>query len=161
MDEYKEFLAGKAKTFQSSGFSIADGDLNQKLKDWQREVVRWGLRKGRAAFFEGCGLGKTAQQLEWAWRVHLHTGGMVLLLAPLAVAEQTHYEEAVKFGISTTLCRTSADLRPGINITNYEMLHHFDPSAFVGVVADESSLLKALDGATKQTLIESFRETPY
>lgn len=161
MTPYEQLLASKAKSFLSTGFSVADADINPMLADWQREVTRWGIRKGRAAFFEGCGLGKTCQQLEWGRQVHNHTSGNILLLAPLAVAEQTHGEEAHKFHVPTTLCRTQSDVRRGINITNYEMLEHFDPSAFAGVILDESSILKSMDGLTKAALIESFRDTPY
>lgn len=158
---YDEFLLSKARTFTSSGLHLPDSAINQKLKDWQRETVRWGIRKGRAAFFEGCGLGKTAQQLEWGHQIVNRIGGKILLLAPLAVAEQTHFEEAPKFDITTTLCRKQSDTQPGINITNYEMLQHFEPAAFNGVILDESSILKSMDGSTKQALIESFRNTPY
>lgn len=161
LTDYSHFLKSKAKTFQSSGFSVPDSGVNQKLSAWQRETTRWGLRKGRAAFFEGCGLGKTVQQLEWAHQVHRFTNRPLLLLAPLAVAEQTHHEESPKFGIHTTICRTQSDVRAGINITNYEMMEHFDPSEFCGVVLDESSILKSMDGSTKTALIESFRDTPY
>lgn len=161
LPDYTEFLQSKAKTHQSSGFSIADSQINQKLFDWQREVLRWMLRKGRAAGFEGCGLGKTAQELEWGHQIARHTQGDVLLLAPLAVADQTHFEEGPKFGIETTLCRKQADVRRGVNVANYEMLEHFDPASFAGVILDESSILKSMDGATKSALIESFRNTPY
>ena len=161
IDEYRKFISTKSRNFTSSGFSLPDSAINQKLFDWQRETVRWALRKGRAALFEGCGLGKTAQQLEWANEVVKHTAGRVLLLAPLAVAEQTHSEECPKFGIPSTLCRSQSDVSDGINITNYEMLEHFDPSQFAGVVLDESSILKSFDGATKQRIIEAFKDTPY
>ena len=157
--EYSEFLAGKPKRLRDCGFN--PGPCNPLLMPWQREVVSWGLRKGRAAFFEGCGLGKTPQQLEWGHQVHQHTSGDVLLYAPLTVAEQTHGEEAPKFGYTTTLCRTQSDVRPGINITNYEMLDHFDPSKFAGVVLDESSILKSMDGSTKTALIQSCSAVPY
>lgn len=161
LNDYDQFIAAKTKRFVSSGFSVADSDIHQKLFPWQREVTRWAIRKGRAAIFAGCGLGKSAMQLEWADQVCRKTGGSVLLLAPLAVAEQTHGEEAPKFGITSTLCRKMDDCEHGINITNYEMLQHFDASQFAGVVIDESSILKSFDGSTKQTIIDSFVNTPY
>jgi hypothetical protein len=99
-------------------------------------------------------------QLEWAHRVHLHTGGNVLILAPLAVAKQTQ-REGVKFGIEVTVCETQADVQNGINITNYEKMHHFDLASFSGVVLDESSILKAYDGKTRTSIIDAFRFTPY
>ena len=159
MTDYAAFLASKAKRFASVGFTPRN--LNSRLLPWQREVVKWGLRKGRCAFFEGCGCGKTFQQGEWGREVAEHTFGDILLVAPLTVAEQTHLEEFPKFGLRSTLCRTQADVKAGINITNYEMVEHFDPSKFSGVILDESSILKSMDGATKATLIDMFKGTPY
>jgi hypothetical protein len=122
--------------------------------------VRWALGKGKAALFEGCGLGKTPQQLSWAEEVSKHTQGNVLILTPLAVAEQTR-REGEKFGIPVTLCRSQSDVRDGINVTNYEMLEHFRPSEFSGVVLDESSILKSHDGRTRQYITDCFSQTPY
>src|SRR5262245_14707508 len=99
-------------------------------------------------------------QLEWARKVAEKTEGTVLILAPLAVAEQTR-EEGRKFGIEVTVCRAQEDVKPGINITNYEILHKFSPGKFDGVVLDESSILKAYDGKTRTEIIKSFRRTPY
>jgi DNA modification methylase len=130
------------------------------LFDWQKVVVRWALGKGKAALFEGCGLGKTLQQLAWADEVSRHTKGDVLILAPLAVAEQTK-REGEKFGIPVTLCRSQEDVRSGLNVTNYEMLEHFHTGAFAGIVLDESSILKAHDGRTRQYITDCFSRTPY
>lgn len=105
-------------------------------------------------------MGKTPQQLEWADQICSHTGGDVLILAPLAVSLQT-VEEAKKFGKQITLCESQDDVRPGINITNYEKLHKFDASHFVGVVLDESSCLKNFTGAMRNQVIDSFRDTHY
>lgn len=130
------------------------------LFDWQKVVVSWAIRQGRCALFEECGLGKTIQQLEWARQVCEHSGGNVLILAPLAVAPQT-VSEGAKFGISVTHARSQSDVQKGINITNYERLKDFDTGSFVGVVLDESSILKAFAGKTKQDLIARFSQTPY
>lgn len=160
--EYAEFLKSKRLSAPSHGFSVADSQVNQKLFPWQRDITRWALAKGRAALFEDCGLGKTPQQLEWASHVANHTGGMILLLTPLAVGPQTLREHA-KFNIQCE-CRIvtcQGECRPGINITNYEKLEHFWPDRFAGVVADESSILKSYTGATKRKLLEYFRTTPY
>lgn len=89
---YNEFLQSKRFVLESSGFDIDKSDLNPMLYDFQKDIVRWALKKGKACIFAGCGLGKTAMQLEWANKVHEKTGGMVLILAPLAVAEQTKRE---------------------------------------------------------------------
>jgi hypothetical protein len=141
---YEEYIASKKKTVPNRGFEPLP--IIAPLFDWQTEVLQWAVRKGRAALFEDCGLGKTAQQLEWASQVHRKTGGSVIILTPLAVAAQTA-REAVKFGIEASVASSSEDIdRPGIWITNYEKLEHFDCSDFAGVVLDESSILKAFTG---------------
>ena len=157
-EAYTQFIAGKAWADTPSGFEC--GILNPALFPFQQAAVRWALRRGRAALFEDTGLGKTLQQCEWAYRVHEHTGGDVLILAPLCVAQQT-VEESAKFGISINYCRKQSEIRPGITITNYEMASRFDPAKFVGVVLDESSVLKAHDSKTRQLLTEMFSATPY
>ena len=106
------------------------------------------------------GLGKTRMQTEWAMNIHRLDGGNVLMLAPLAVAPQT-VREAAELGYNITLCRTQDDVQPGLNITNYDMLHAFEPSQFSGAVLDESSILKSFTGKVRTNLIESFSETPY
>lgn len=100
------------------------------------------------------------QQLEWANQVYKKTGGNVLILAPLAVSKQT-VQEGKKFGIDVNVCRCSDDVRQGINITNYEMLDKFNTSEFVGVVLDESSILKSYMGKIKRAITNAFRDTPY
>lgn len=135
--KYHAFLHRKKVTASASGFIVSVQDLNPLLFDWQKMVVRHALGKGKFCLFEGCGLGKTFQQLEWGEHVCGETGGDILLLAPLAVSEQTHHIEAPKFGVQTTICRSQNDVRRGINITNYEMLDHFDTAKFAGVILDE------------------------
>jgi hypothetical protein len=156
---YVDFLASKRVRPQSHGFE-PPAELNPSLKDFQEAIVRWALRLGRAAIFADCGMGKTLMQLAWADAVCRHTDGVVLILCPLSVAAQTH-REGLKFGIETTVCRSQADVRPGINIANYEMLKHFDPEKFVGVIPDESSILKSFMGKTKRLILEAFRDTPF
>lgn len=160
MTSYTEFLALKVVRQKDCGFAVSPGDLNPMLFPFQRDLSAWALRRGRAALFEDCGLGKTPQQLEWARRVHLHTAGDVLILAPLAVGRQTA-REGEKFGVPVTLCHSQADVRPGVNVTNYEKLHHFDPSHFAGVVLDESSILKSFAAKTCRAVIDAFSATPY
>jgi len=155
---YSDFLARKVITAPASGFDPPP--LSDHLFPFQRDIVAWALRRGRAAVFADTGLGKTAVQLEWARRVAEHTGRRVLILAPLAVAKQTQREGA-KFGIAVRYCRSGEDVTDGINVTNYDMLHAFDPAEFVGVVLDESSILKAYDGRTRTRIIDSFARTPY
>lgn len=156
--DYNAFLTSKRITAAPVGFEAAQ--INPMLFDYQRDVVRWALKRGRAAIFSRYGTGKTPMQLEWARHVSEHTGRPVLILAPLGVARQT-VREGVKFGVDVTLCRGQADVQSGVNITNYEMLHHFEPQACGGVVLDESSILKAYDGRTRTQIIEAFDRTPY
>ena len=160
MNDYIEFLRQKQKVKSFAGIEVSIGELNPMLFDWQKETVKWALSKGRAGLFEDCGLGKTAQQLEWANQVYKHTDKNVLILAPLAVSMQT-VKEGATFGIEVNICRSQADIKPGINITNYEMLDKFNPDRFGGVVLDESSILKSYMGKTKQQIIDAFRNTPF
>jgi DNA modification methylase len=158
MTSYEEFLKSKQFAAKPSGFHATD--INPKLFPFQHDIVSWACQKGKAAIFAGTGLGKTPIQLEWANQVCKHSGGNVLILAPLAVAQQT-VEEGAKFGIEVHLCRKQADVLEGINITNYEMLDHFDPLQFVGIVLDESSIIKSFEGTVRTQIIDSFRDTPY
>jgi superfamily II DNA or RNA helicase len=160
MITYDSFIENKKFTLPPSGFTVERSDLNSGLFDFQKDIVHWALRRGRAAIFAGTGLGKSRMQVEWAHQVHLHTGGSVLLLAPLAVAAQT-VGEGVEIGYEIQLCRSQDDVKPGLNIANYEMLHKFEPYLFDGVVLDESSILKSFTGKVRNDLIESFSHTPY
>ena len=116
--------------------------------------------KGRAAIFADCGLGKTPMQLQWAAEVSRHERKPVLICAPLAVARQTQ-KEGEKFGIPVTVCRKGSDVKPGVNVTNYEMLEHFNADDFSGVVLDESSILKDSTSATRKMLTDKFKDTPF
>lgn len=153
---YEAFLAEKKPTVAATGPIVEAVDIHPKLFGFQRDLVRWSVRKGRAALFADTGLGKTFMQLEWARLI----GGRSLIVAPLSVARQTR-AEAGKLGLDVHYTRSGDDLSDGINITNYEMLEHFDPAAFTSVVLDESSILKSLDGKTRSRLIAMFGETPY
>ena len=155
---YAEFLTRKALVSVPTGIAEPPA-LNPMLFDYQHAITAWALRRGRAAIFADCGLGKTPMQLEWARAVSEHTNGAVLVLSPLAVAEQTQ-REARKFGIEARYLRKD-DGYNGIIVTNYEMLEHFDTRRFSGVVLDESSILKAYDGATRTAITEAFADTPF
>lgn len=164
---YREFLSTKRIEHKPSGFDPGDGLLNPAFAGgfgWQNDIVRWSLRQGRSALFEECGLGKTLQQIVWAREVVNHTGGDVLILSPLAVAPQT-LREAAKFGVSDDVeFRVALDhleVHRGVSIANYERIHKFDLSRFVGVVLDESSILKSYTGKIKRQLCDSFRNTPF
>ena len=158
LEDYDAFIKAKAATSIAAGFE--PNDMSGDLFDFQRAIVEWACKRGRAAIFADTGLGKTAMQVEWARQVNEHTGGDVLIAAPLCVAQQT-VEEAAKFGIHVRYCRDQKDAKPGITITNYEMLERFNPADFAGVVLDESSILKAHDSKTRARITEMFRDTPY
>jgi hypothetical protein len=155
---YADFLDAKAQIEGNHGFSPLW--MPPFLFDFQSSLVEWALLKGRAAIFADCGLGKTAMELVWAENVVRHTGKPVLILTPLAVTAQMLLE-AEKFGIKATRLRQDWELSPGINITNYERLHHLSPEWFAGLVCDESSILKSYDGATRTAITAFARKLPY
>ena len=157
-ETYEEFLQRKQLIAIDAGHESLS--IPSFLFDFQRDIVAWAIRRGRAAIFADCGLGKTPMQLVWANEVVKHTSHDVLILAPLAVSKQT-VNEGKKFGIAVTPCRTQADVQHGINITNYEMVSHFDCNSFGGVVLDESSILKNYSGHYRTLLIESCQDVPY
>lgn len=154
---YSEFIRSKSKKIQPSGFTPKR--LNDRLFPWQADSTAWACRLGRASFFWDCGLGKSLGQLAFADAIIREGHGKcVLILCPLAVAQQTK-REAEKFGIETDVrvVREQADVRPGINITNYDRLHKFDTSAFDGVIPDESGILKGRGMAkVKKKIISAF-----
>lgn len=145
---------------ESSGFDIDKSELNPMLYEFQKDIVRWALKKGKACIFADCGLGKTPMQLSWAHQVHKHTGGKILILAPLAVADQTK-READKFGYVAKVVEKQEDCISGINITNYEKLDRFIANEFTGIVLDESSILKSYSGKVRTSIIQNFHEVPY
>jgi superfamily II DNA or RNA helicase len=154
--EYDEFIAGKSAMKTFPGIDATDDEMPPHLFDFQRDLTRWALRKGRAAVFADTGLGKTFIQIEWARRVSEH--GRVLILTPLAVAQQT-VRAAAQLGLEWPYARS--DRGDPVIVTNYEMLHAFDPGEFVGIVLDESSILKAYTGKTRSEIIAAFADTPY
>jgi hypothetical protein len=155
--EYSAFLDRKSQLGGFSGFDPLW--MPGFLFDFQQDLVDWSIRKGKAAIFADCGLGKTPMQLVWADNVVRKTGKRVLIITPLAVGAQT-IREAEKFNIEA---RKAVDgyLHPGINVTNYERLHYFNPEDFSGVVLDESSILKSFDGKRRSEITEFMRTRPY
>lgn len=156
---YKDFIESKHFRIESSGFDA--GDMALHLRDYQNDCVKWSCARGRSALFLDTGLGKTNCELEWALQVFEHTGKSVLILAPLAVGPQIE-KEAHSFGYPCRFVREDVEtVLPGIYVTNYESIHKFDCSKFAGVVLDESSILKGMDGKMRKTLTEEFARTPY
>jgi len=148
--KYEDFLKTKQKTHITSGFDILASDLNSNMFEFQKFIVSRALKAGKYAIFADCGLGKTLMQLEWAYQVTKNTNKRVLILAPLVVVEQTK-REASKFNISIDY----------VDADNYEQLDNIDSYSYGGVVLDESSILKNFEGATKNLILQKFKDTPY
>lgn len=155
---YEDFVQSKRRAEVATGH--APGDLNEHLFDFQHAIVNWAVRRGRAAIFADTGLGKTLMQLAWADEVASHTGGMVLVLAPLAVSEQT-IEQGANFGIEVRRVIDGVMDSPGVWIVNYERIGSIDFTELHGLVLDESSILKSHDGKTRTALIEAAQGVPY
>ncbi|MCC3246703.1 helicase [Methylocystis sp. WRRC1] len=158
--QYHEFLAKKRRADPSTGITVVDG-LPQFMKDHQRDITAWAMRRGRAAIFAGTGLGKTLMELVWGGRVAEHTGKPVLCFAPLAVSAQ-HIREAEKFGMHAQIVRDASEVvGPGVFVTNYQKIGHFDLSNFGGVILDESSILKSTEGHYRTRLIDECGHVPF
>lgn len=158
IEQYRAFLESKKQSIPESGFCVSESALNHLLFPFQKYCVRRALKCGKYALFENTGLGKTVQQLEWAKQIITNKGGKVIIIAPLAVVGQT-IEEGHKFGY--TVYRVGDNTADGIYITNYDQIENLSVSDYIGVVLDESSILKNFDGATKQLIIDTFKQTPY
>ena len=157
--DYDDFVRSKRRSEVATGHQ--PGPLNEHLFDFQHAIVSWAVRRGRAAIFADTGLGKTLMQLSWADEVASHTNGIVLVLAPLAVSEQT-IEQGATFGIDVRrVPHGESPTDPGIWITNYERMDAIDFTELHGIVLDESSILKAHDGKTRTRIIESCQSVPY
>lgn len=156
--DYASFLSRKLAVAQPSGFALKH--TPSWLFPFQADLVRWALSRGRAAVFASTGLGKTRMQLAWAGNVWNETKRPVLVLAPLAVAAQTA-AEGETVGVRVNVCREAKDVDSGVNVTNYERLHRFDPREFGGVVLDESSCIKHFASKTLTQIVEAFGATPY
>lgn len=175
---YEEFLKTKELRAEACGFDIDRDSITPRAFDYQKDIIAWACKKGKCAILTGCGSGKTLMQLEWCRAVAAHEDeatdrhanaaalarndkAKVLIIAPLSVVRQTR-QEAAKWGIcEVTVCRKQEDVRNGVNITNYEMIEHFDPATFCGVCLDESSILKSYTGKYQTMLTEMFCKTPY
>lgn len=151
---YAAFLASKRR--EQFGIGPSAASVSPVLYDWQQAITRWAIRKGRAAIFADCGLGKTLMQIGWAQALNVRT----LILAPLCVAEQT-VKEAARLGVPVHYALDGQNAEGQFVITNYERLDRFDPDDFDAVILDESSILKSFDGKTRTKLIQTFARTKY
>jgi hypothetical protein len=157
MEDYQNFI--HQKTQLSGNFGFDPIWIPDKLFDFQKHIADWSIRKGRGAIFADCGMGKSFLQLVWAENVVRHTNKRVLVLTPLAVSPQT-IGEADKIGVEAIQSR-DGQLKSKIVVTNYEKLHLFNPHDFVGVVCDESSILKNNAGKISKQLIRFMAKKEY
>lgn len=155
MDDYLNFIKAKAKTDPATGLANVPA-LNPMLHQHQADMVNWALKRGRAALFADCGLGKGPMQMEWATR-QPHEA---IIVAPLAVAHQ-FVREADKFGIDLAYAKDQSQVTKRITVTNYERLENFHVEQFGAVALDESSILKNSTGAYSRWIIEAFKNTPF
>lgn len=159
IQDYRAFLERKKTAIPESGFDIDENKLNPLLFPFQKYCIKRALKCGKYALFENTGLGKTFQQIEWSKQVIAHNGdGRVIIIATLAVVGQT-IAEGRKFGYD--IYRIGEHEGDGIYITNYDQIPNLNISDYIGVVLDESSILKNFDGKTKQMIIDVFNKTRY
>jgi len=155
--DYQEFLKTKERKCMPSGFET--GEVHEFLFPFQRDIVKWALKRGKSAIFADCGLGKSPMQLSWSDIISKKENGNIIIIAPLCVSKQT-IREGKKFNIEVNSYRENG-LKKGINIINYENIDHINPDDYIGVVLDESSILKAYTGKTKKKITNMFKNTKY
>jgi hypothetical protein len=156
-DEYTAFLKRKSQSEGLHGFEPRW--MPDFLFDFQGHLTEWAVRKGRAAVWADCGLGKSPMAIVWAQNVVIKTGGAVLIVTPLAVAQQ-FVREGEKFGVKVHHSRDGQH-EGGIVVTNYERLHYFNAADFVGAVGDEAQAIKAFDGKRRKQVVRFFSKLPY
>lgn len=160
--QYKEFIESKRQIKEDSGFEINKSSLNRCLFEYQKDVVQWALKKGSAAVFADTGLGKTIMQCEWARLVCEKTNLPVLILAPLCISEQTQKESLEVLGMEIKRYeKDSFDGKNGVYVTNYEQIRNIDFSEFIGIVLDESSILKHRDSKTRLMIMGNIKHIKY
>jgi DNA modification methylase len=162
MSKYNEFLESKKVIVNPVGFKIDDDSINSMLYDYQRDIVKIALWKGRFLLLQDCGLGKAPESLEWAHHVQQQTGKPVLIVAPLGVTYQLE-QESKKFNRPITRIRHPDQLNGNNVVTNYEMLHQFEEytDSFGGIVFDESSIFKSLGGKTRLMALKMVQDISY
>ena len=157
---YREFIDSKLLVKTNNVLNIDKSELNNTLFDYQKDLVVWALKLGKSAIFADTGLGKTFMQLEWARIINEKKNKPVLIVAPLAVTSQTQ-DEALKLNLHIKYVKEQSECINGINITNYERLDKFESDYFIGIVLDESSILKSFSGVYKKLLIDNFKNTEF
>lgn len=155
---YKEFL--RQKIHKGSEFGIAPSFSPEAFFDFQKHVMEYSCKKGRAAVFLDTGLGKTLIELTLAKNYTDHTKKPVLIITPLAVAFQ-FLKEAKKFGIDDISYSKDGKYTTSIVVCNYERLSKFNHEDFDCVILDESSILKNFKGQTKIAVTSFLRKVKY
>lgn len=160
-ENYEEFLKKKVIKKSDAGFDIEKNQINDICFDFQKDIIDLAVKKGNFAIFAECGLGKTILQLEWAKFVTKKENKPIIILAPLAVSEQTINEAKEKLGLYVVNIKTGNISKDNIYITNYEQIENIDFSLYCGVVTDESSILKSYMGKIKRMLIDQTKHIKY
>jgi ERCC4-related helicase len=156
--DYLSFLENKKHSIGNFGF---DANYFPDIAfDFQKHIIEKSIKKGRIAIFADTGLGKTLIQISIAKNIINHTNKKVLILTPLAVAFQ-FILEAEKLGIDDIEYSKDGNHTKKIVICNYERLHYFDSNDFIGVILDESSILKNFDGKIKNQITSFIKKIPY
>ena len=158
MEDYLKFLENKKHLLGSFGFE--PNYFPDISFDFQKEIIKRSVNKGRIAVFADTGLGKTLIQLAIAKNIVNHTNKKVLILTPLAVGFQ-FVLEAEKLGIEDVYQTLKGEIKGKIIVCNYERLHYLDSNDFVGVILDESSILKNFDGKIKNQITSFIKKVPY
>lgn len=160
--QYEDFIKSKKIKDKDTGIvNLRKGQLNELMFDYQKDILLWSLRRGRSCIWAGCGLGKTLLELEFCKHVNNYTNKPVLIIAPLAVSEQTANCEAKKFGYDCKIVANQQEIINGINITNYEKIEKFDFSTLGGIILDESSILKSVSGKIRGQILEKTSHIPF
>ena len=158
MNEYQKFLETKKHLLGSFGFD--PNFIPDMAFDFQAHIIERAVKKGRMAIFADTGLGKTLIQIAIAENIVRKTNKKVIILTPLAVAFQ-FLKEAKNLDITDVEYSKDGKHTKSIVICNYERLHYFDSSDFVGAILDESSILKNFDGQIKQQVTTFVKKMPY
>jgi replicative superfamily II helicase len=156
--DYEEFIKNKKHLIGNFGFE--PNFIPDMAFDFQKFIIEKAIRKGRMAIFADTGLGKTLMQLSIAQNIVNHTNKKVLILTPLAVGFQ-FIKEAENLGIDDIQQTTKGEHKKNIVVCNYERLHYLNSSDFVGVILDESSILKNFDGKIKNEVTTFVKKIPY
>jgi superfamily II DNA or RNA helicase len=156
--DYKQFI--ESKKHSSLNYGIEPMFTVDSMFDFQKHITEYAIKKGRCAIFLDTGLGKTVIELTVASNFVRSTNRPVLIITPLAVANQ-FIKEAEKFGIDDVEHTKDGRFTKKIILVNYERLHYMNSSDFDCVILDESSILKNFDGAIKQQVTTFLKKVKY